>query len=224
MPSVRTKNTAGKREQNKLANRAAILEAAQKTFVKVGYDAVTVRDIIRQTGLASGTFYNYFEDKAELMHALIEQHMGSMTARLTKARQSALSIEQFIYDAYLAFFQEIAENPDFYAMLFRNEPVVRMFYSDNVISQTMLMLKKDLSLAITRGLIPEMDTDSLTAILGGAGYEMARMIVNRKGKKPEEAAAFVTQFFLNGLNGLPSSSSTTPLIRRGPLKLGGAAR
>lgn len=224
MPAVRTTHrAAGKREQNKLANRAAILQAAQKTFVKMGYDGVTVRDIIRQTGLASGTFYNYFEDKAELMHALIEQHMGSMTARLTKARQSALSIEQFIYDAYLAFFQEIAENPDFYAMLFRNEPVVRMFYSDNVISQTMLMLKKDLSLAISHGLIPEMDTDSLTAILGGAGYEMARMIVDRKGKKPEEAAAFVTQFFLKGLNGM-STASDTPLIRRGPLKLGGAAR
>lgn len=223
MPSVRTNRSAGKREKNKLANRAAILEAAQKTFVKVGYDAVTVRDIIRLTGLASGTFYNYFEDKAELLHALIEQHMGTMAMRLTTARRSAISIEQFVHNAYLAFFQEIADNPDFYAMLFRNEPVIRTFYSSSVIGNTMTMLKQDLSLAISRGLIPEMDTDYLTAILGGAGYEMARMIVERKGKKPEEAATFVTQFFLNGLKGFQSSSETQ-LIRRGPLKLGGAAR
>ena len=74
------------------------------------------------------------------------------------------------------------------------------------------------------GLIPEMDTDSLTAILGGAGYEMARMIVDRKNKKPEEAAAFATQFFLNGLKGFSNPAKETQLIRRGPLKLGGAAR
>ncbi|MES2488882.1 MAG: TetR/AcrR family transcriptional regulator [Pseudomonadota bacterium] len=223
MPPVRTKRTTGKREQNKLANRAAILEAAQSTFVKMGYDAVTVRDIIRLTGLASGTFYNYFEDKAELLHALIEQHMGTMATRLTTARRSATSIEQFVHNAYLAFFQEIADNPDFYAMLFRNEPVIRTFYSGSVIGNTMTMLKQDLSLAISRGLIPEMDTDYLTAILGGAGYEMARMIVERKGKKPEEAAEFVTQFFLKGLEGFQRASETQ-LIRRGPLKLDGAAR
>jgi len=223
MSQTRARRSSGKREQNKLANRAAILEAAQKTFIKMGYDAVTVRDIIRQTGLASGTFYNYFEDKAELLHALIEQHMGTMATRLTTARQAAASIEQFVHDAYLAFFQEIADNPDFYAMLFRNEPVIRTFYSSSVIGNTMTMLKQDLSLAISRGLIPEMDTDYLTAILGGSGYEMARMIVERKGKKPEEAAAFVTQFFIKGLKGFQPASETQ-LIRRGPLKLDGAAR
>ena len=223
MPLTRTRRSAGKREQNKLANRTAILEAAQKIFVKMGYEAVTVRDIIRQTGLASGTFYNYFEDKTELLHALIEQHMGTMATRLTTARRAAVSIEQFVHDAYLAFFQEIADNPDFYAMLFRNEPVIRTFYSGSVIGNTMLMLKQDLSLAISRGLIPEMDTDYLTAILGGAGYEMARMIVDKKGKKPEEAAVFVTQFFIKGLHGFQTPDETH-LIRRGPLKLGGAAR
>lgn len=213
----------GKREQNKQANRTAILNAAQKAFIEMGYDAVTVRDIIRQTGLAAGTFYNYFEDKAELLHALIEQHIGSLTQRLTTARRAALSIEQFLHDAYLAVFEEIVDNPGFYAMMFRNEPVVRAFYNDNVIGHTMMALKQDLRLAIARGLLPEMDTDYLTTILGGAGYELARMMVERKDKKPEEAAAFATRLFLSGVNGFSATASST-LIRRGPLKIGGAAR
>ena len=223
MPPVRTHHKAGKREQNKLANRAAILEAAQKTFVTMGYDAVTVRDIIRQTGLASGTFYNYFEDKAELLHALIEQYMGSLTLRLSTARRAALNIEQFINGAYLAFFLEIAENTDFYAMMLRNEPVIRSFYRDNVIGHTMVALKQDLRLAISRGVLPEVDIDYLTAILIGSGYEMARMIIERRGKKPEEAADFATQIFLNGLRGFQKGEEAR-LIRRGSLKLDGAAR
>ena len=49
----------GRREQTKAANRAAILEAALEVFGELGYDAASVRDVIRRTDLASGTFYNY---------------------------------------------------------------------------------------------------------------------------------------------------------------------
>jgi AcrR family transcriptional regulator len=56
-------NHAGKREQTKLANRSAILEAGRQIFAELGYEGTTVRDIIRRTELASGTFYNYFKSK-----------------------------------------------------------------------------------------------------------------------------------------------------------------
>ena len=46
---------AGKRERNKIANRAAILDAARDCFLENGYEGVTVRDVIRKTGLAAGT-------------------------------------------------------------------------------------------------------------------------------------------------------------------------
>ena len=36
---------AGKREQTKAANRAAILDAARRVFSQIGYGAATVRDI-----------------------------------------------------------------------------------------------------------------------------------------------------------------------------------
>ena len=61
----RTKNDGaearrgGKRAQNQLQNRQAILTAAREVFAEVGYEAASVRDIIGRTGLASGTFYNY---------------------------------------------------------------------------------------------------------------------------------------------------------------------
>ena len=46
--------TAGKREQTKLANRRAILDAARQVFGELGYEAATVRDIIRRTNLSVG--------------------------------------------------------------------------------------------------------------------------------------------------------------------------
>ena len=62
----------GKREQTKVANRQAILDAAREVFGELGYETATVRDIIRRTGLAAGTFYNYFRSKEEVFAALAD--------------------------------------------------------------------------------------------------------------------------------------------------------
>ena len=50
---------AGRRARTKARNREAILAAARQVFAELGYEAASVRDIIRRTDLASGTFYNY---------------------------------------------------------------------------------------------------------------------------------------------------------------------
>src|ERR1051325_10456523 len=50
-------------EQSKAENPAALLKAARAVFAEMGYGAASVRDIVRRTDLASGTFYNYFKDK-----------------------------------------------------------------------------------------------------------------------------------------------------------------
>src|SRR3974390_2476119 len=46
---------AGKRQQTKLQNRQAILDAAREVFAELGYEAATARDVIRRTGLAPRT-------------------------------------------------------------------------------------------------------------------------------------------------------------------------
>jgi len=81
----------GKREQNKQANRAALLDAARRCFLDMGYEAVTVRDIVRLTDLASGTFYNYFPDKECMFREILETHINELNARLHKVRQQAQS-------------------------------------------------------------------------------------------------------------------------------------
>jgi AcrR family transcriptional regulator len=217
--TTRADKPGGKREQNKRANQTAILDAARKCFLLHGYESVTIRDVIRQTGLASGTFYNYFQEKAELLQALIEGQMHLLTQRLIGARRNATSIEDFLYSAYLSAFEEFASQPAFYAMMFRNEPIIRSLYGDKAFGYTISALKRDLRLAMARGLLPEMDADYLAAILFGSGYEVARMMVERKGKKPAEAAEFCTRVFLAGIGHRP-----TPLLRRGSITHQGSAR
>src|SRR5256885_16136235 len=71
---------SGRREQNKAENRTALLKAARAVFAEMGYGAASVRDIVRRTDLASGTFYNYFKDKDEIFEAV----GGELTRELLK--------------------------------------------------------------------------------------------------------------------------------------------
>ncbi|MBV9045210.1 MAG: helix-turn-helix transcriptional regulator, partial [Alphaproteobacteria bacterium] len=80
-PAPRPSNL-GKREQTKVQNREVILDAARKVFEELGFGATTVRDIIRATPLASGTFYNYFKSKEEVYQAMQEELALTIRPRL----------------------------------------------------------------------------------------------------------------------------------------------
>ncbi|HEV2812568.1 MAG TPA: helix-turn-helix domain-containing protein, partial [Solirubrobacteraceae bacterium] len=96
---------AGKREQTKQANRAALLEAARGVFADMGYGAATVRDIVRGTDLAAGTFYNYFPDKEAVFRALLEESAERVRVRTREGRAGATTLEDFVRGGYRAYFQ-----------------------------------------------------------------------------------------------------------------------
>jgi AcrR family transcriptional regulator len=86
----------GRREQTKQANRAAILVAGRAVFAELGYGAASVRDIVRRTDLASGTFYNYFPDKESVLRALVEETAEEARTRVRSARRNAVAPEEFV--------------------------------------------------------------------------------------------------------------------------------
>ena len=65
--------TLGKREIHKQQVRERILEEALSLFSERGFEKTTVADIVEQSAIARGTFYNYFPDMNILFDALIAQ-------------------------------------------------------------------------------------------------------------------------------------------------------
>src|SRR5580692_7358743 len=98
-----------RRELTKLQNRQVILTAARQVFAEIGFGAATVRDIIRATPLASGTFYNYFKSKEEVYQALRDDEALAVRPRLRQARAAATTAEEFFSASFRAFFQFVAE-------------------------------------------------------------------------------------------------------------------
>lgn len=61
--------------------RAEILQAAGELFQELGYDSTSVDTIVRQAGVAKGTFYYYFKSKEGVLAALAQQLCADMVAR-----------------------------------------------------------------------------------------------------------------------------------------------
>jgi AcrR family transcriptional regulator len=209
------RSKTGKRDQNKRANRAAILDAARAVFLEQGYEAVTIRDVIRHTELASGTFYNYFKTKEDLLRALVEAHVQDLTAELQRVRGAARSLDEFVHGAYLAAFTRVAQDPVLYHLMMRNEAAVRSLYAEGVMGVSTHALRDDIEDAIRRGIMPPLDASYLAAALFGAGYEMGRILSAMPKKDPAAAAAFATRLFLGGVHAFASDKVTTlkPRVR-----------
>ena len=57
--------TNGKKKRER--TRGVLLDSAISVFASKGYEATKILDITNHAGLANGTFYNYYQDKDELL-------------------------------------------------------------------------------------------------------------------------------------------------------------
>src|SRR3978361_478776 len=91
----------GRREERKAQNRAKLLVAARKVFAEKGYGEATARDIVRETDLATGTFYNYFADKQAAVMALLDEMSEKGRALVREQRiQPGRTLEELVANAY----------------------------------------------------------------------------------------------------------------------------
>jgi AcrR family transcriptional regulator len=193
---------AGRRERSKAANRAAILDAALDVFADQGYDAAGVRDIIRRTDLASGTFYNYFPDKEAIFRALVEDTGREARRRVRAARRRATTASDFVEGGYRAFFEYIVEDPERFAFMRRNLETIRTRFGDAVLPAGTGELADDLREAIAAGHLPPLDVEYCAHAMIAVGLELGSRLAEREPPDVEGATAFASALFLGALDRL----------------------
>ena len=186
----------GKRERTKAANREAILVAARRVFSDIGYGAASVRDVVRETDLATGTFYNYFPDKESVLRALVGEITVEARARVRAARTAATTLEGFVSAGFRAYFEFLAEDPETVALMRRNSGTIRAMFDEPALGAGIDELRADLEMAVTEGRIPPHDADLMAMAMVGAGVEIGLHMVERDPPDVERAVSFVTDVFL----------------------------
>ena len=192
----------GKREQTKVANRQAILEAAREVFGEMGYEAATVRDIIRRTNLSVGAFYNYYRSKEEVFDALADDGARRFRPILHAAALKATDFESYLRAAVGAYFNFIAADEGLYPAPATQEPMPHTRNTPEMLA-VFEEVRSVLADVMERGLAPKVDLDYLVAACIAVAREIGERMIGRRPVDVEGATEFVVRLLLAGVQAVP---------------------
>jgi AcrR family transcriptional regulator len=202
---------AGRREERKAQNRAKLLAAARRVFAEKGFGEATARDIVRETDLATGTFYNYFRDKDEVFRALLEEFEQRVTEAVAPGRANPTgNLEERIERGAQAFFQVVAEDAELFHVLRRNAGLIAILPTEAMFEDAMADFAADLENWRREGILPGVDLEYLSAAIAGGTFQIAIQMVERDPPDPQGAARFLTRALVGAIQGLVSEDGAKP--------------
>ena len=190
----------GKREQTKAANRVALLDAAREVFGEIGFDAATVRDIVRRSGLSVGAFYNYYRSKEEVFDALADDGARRFKPILQAQSAKATDFESYVRAAVSAYFDFIAAEHLAWPMEGEHQPRAR---STPEILAVFEEVRGVLASIMDRGLSAKVDIDFLAASCIAVAREIGDRMIERQPVDVAGATDFVVRLILGGVPNLP---------------------
>lgn len=115
----------GRREQNKLDTRERIRDAAYALFLEQGFAETTTRAIAERAGIASGTLFNYADDKADLLFMVFHDRLQSATARQVRSLPRDRPLIERLLHLFAGPFSMYGETPALSAEFIRTLPGAR---------------------------------------------------------------------------------------------------
>jgi AcrR family transcriptional regulator len=186
----------GKRERTKVANRQAILDA-------LGDAGATVRDISRRTGLASGTFYNYYKSKEEVFDALADDGARRFRPLLRLEIEKAVDFESFLRGAIGAYFVFVATEQENWRL---NRPAGEQIPHARATPEIVAVfgeVREGFEKVLVHDHAPAVDLDYLTAACIAVAREIGDKMLERRPVDTAGAVDFAVKMILGGVPALP---------------------
>ncbi|MEA1907201.1 MAG: TetR/AcrR family transcriptional regulator [Euryarchaeota archaeon] len=90
--------------------RSELIDTAEELFLENGYEETTISEIVRNAGVAQGTFYHYFKSKDEVLSAITDRWIEEIRAGMEDiaSRDGSDAIEKII--GFFKFFSSIGRS------------------------------------------------------------------------------------------------------------------
>jgi AcrR family transcriptional regulator len=106
-----------RREREKAALRAAILQSAQQLAIEEGWSAVSIRKIAERIEYSPPMVYEYFDDKEALLRAIKGEAFGRLLGKMQREREKATDATEALYAIGRAYLEFAFANPAIYRMM-----------------------------------------------------------------------------------------------------------
>jgi AcrR family transcriptional regulator len=107
---------ASRRERNRIATLAEIKASARAQMAERGAAALSLREVARQMGMSSAAIYRYFENRDDLVTALIVDAYADLAVALDAAAAAEAPTDRFL-DLALAYRAWALNHPADYALI-----------------------------------------------------------------------------------------------------------
>ncbi len=134
----------GKRELQKQQVRERLLAEALHLFSEQGLEKTTVADIVDRTGIARGTFYNYFTDINSLFDALIESHNTRVKESIQQARIQSDNVYDYLFHTFKNYFDLIGTEEMIRFHVVNQAHIRQSSYQSEIIKVIVKNLNRDL--------------------------------------------------------------------------------
>ena len=90
--------------------RSELIDTAEELFLENGYDETAVSEIVRNAGVAQGTFYHYFKSKDEVLSAITDRWIEEIRAGMEDiaSRDGSDAIDKIL--GVFGFFSSIGKS------------------------------------------------------------------------------------------------------------------
>jgi AcrR family transcriptional regulator len=99
----------------------ALVRAGRKLFSEHPVDAVAIDDIVREAGVAKGSFYKHFPDKEALLAAVVRRIRDRIEGEVSAANAEVTDPPRRVARAICVYLRFVADEPEQGGVLVRND-------------------------------------------------------------------------------------------------------
>ncbi len=195
----------------------ALVRAGQKLFSEHAVDAVAIDDIVREAGVAKGSFYKYFADKEALLAVVTGLIRDRVEAEVTAANAEVADPARRVVRGICVYLRFVADEPEQGGVLVRNDRSGQTFPSMKLNRGTV----DDVAAGLAQGRFNVSTVETAALFVMGVGHAgLIRFNGDRGAAANIWIAQELCQLVLRGLGvpqaeaGLIAAQTAEEILRR----------
>ncbi|MCM3740665.1 TetR/AcrR family transcriptional regulator [Oceanobacillus luteolus] len=184
-----------------IETKRRILTTAEQVFGEKGYYETSVAEITLRTGVAQGTFYNYFPTKKAVFDELIYQLSSDLRFAIKEAMEEQEGFEEKQRAGYHAFFKWVLDHRNLYSVvqqLVLVDPSLYRWYYEKLADGFIKSIETAIDGGDCKPLLPETIAYSMMGIGQFIGM---RWVLWENELVPDDVFDEVMEVIFHGING-----------------------